>query len=29
LAIERKATVYTTDRVWKELSLGIEIEVIR
>ena len=29
LAIERKATVYTTDRVWKNLNLGIEIEVIR
>ncbi len=29
LAIERKATVYTTDRAWKNLSLGIEIEVIR
>lgn len=29
LALERKATVYTTDRVWKDLSLGIEIEVIR
>jgi len=29
LAIERKATVYTTDRVWKNLSLDIEIEVIR
>jgi ribonuclease VapC len=29
LAIDRKATVYTTDRVWKDLSLGIEIEVIR
>jgi PIN domain nuclease of toxin-antitoxin system len=29
LAIERKATVYTTDRVWKSLDLGIEIEVIR
>ena len=29
LAIERKATVYTTDRVWKNLDLGIEIEVIR
>jgi PIN domain nuclease of toxin-antitoxin system len=29
LAIERKATVYTTDKVWKKLSLGIEIEVIR
>jgi PIN domain nuclease of toxin-antitoxin system len=29
LAIQRKATAYTTDRVWKNLSLGIEIEVIR
>lgn len=29
LAIERKATVYTTDKVWKKMSLGIEIEVIR
>lgn len=29
LAIERKATVYTTDKVWKNLPLGIEIEVIR
>jgi PIN domain nuclease of toxin-antitoxin system len=29
LAIERKAKVYTTDRAWKNLSLGIEIEVIR
>ncbi|MGA2351788.1 MAG: type II toxin-antitoxin system VapC family toxin [Terracidiphilus sp.] len=29
LALERKATVYTTDRVWKQLDLGIEIEVIR
>jgi PIN domain nuclease of toxin-antitoxin system len=29
LAIERKATVYTADRVWKSLSLGIQIEVIR
>ena len=29
LAMERKATVYTTDREWKKLSLGIEIEVIR
>jgi PIN domain nuclease of toxin-antitoxin system len=28
LAIDRKATVYTTDRVWKDLDLGIEIEVI-
>jgi PIN domain nuclease of toxin-antitoxin system len=29
LAIERKATVYTTDKAWKSLNLGIEIEVIR
>jgi PIN domain nuclease of toxin-antitoxin system len=29
LAIERKATVYTTDRAWKNLNLGIEVEVIR
>jgi PIN domain nuclease of toxin-antitoxin system len=29
LAIERKADVYTTDRTWKGLSLGIEINVIR
>jgi len=29
LAIQRNATVYTTDKVWKKLSLGIEIEVIR
>jgi ribonuclease VapC len=29
LAIARKATVYTADRNWKNLSLGIEIEVIR
>ena len=29
LAIERKATAYTTDKVWKNLSLGIQIEVIR
>jgi PIN domain nuclease of toxin-antitoxin system len=29
LGIQRKATVYTTDRVWKQLDLGIEIEVIR
>jgi ribonuclease VapC len=29
LAIDRKATVYTTDRIWKKLSLGIEIEAIR
>jgi PIN domain nuclease of toxin-antitoxin system len=29
LAIQRKATVYTTDRIWQKLDLGIEIEVIR
>jgi PIN domain nuclease of toxin-antitoxin system len=29
LAMQRKATVYTTDRAWKNLSLGIAIEVIR
>ncbi len=29
LGIERKAMVYTADRTWKSLSLGIEIEVIR
>jgi PIN domain nuclease of toxin-antitoxin system len=29
LAIDRKATVYTTDKVWKSLNLGINIEVIR
>jgi ribonuclease VapC len=29
LAIERKAAVYTADRNWKNLNLGIEIEVIR
>jgi ribonuclease VapC len=29
LAILRQASVYTTDRAWKTLDLGIEIEVIR
>jgi ribonuclease VapC len=29
LAIERKAKVYTADREWASLGLGIEIEVIR
>jgi PIN domain nuclease of toxin-antitoxin system len=29
LAIDRKATVYTTDRIWKKLDLGIRIEAIR
>jgi ribonuclease VapC len=29
LAIERNATVYTTDRTWRNLKLGIQVEVIR
>jgi PIN domain nuclease of toxin-antitoxin system len=29
LAMQRDATVYTTDRAWKNLPLEIEIEVIR
>ena len=29
LAIQRQATVYTTNRAWQTLALGIEIEVIR
>jgi ribonuclease VapC len=29
LGMERKAKVYTADRTWKNLPLGIEIEVIR
>ena len=29
LAMNGKATVYTTDRIWKQLDLGIPIEVIR
>jgi ribonuclease VapC len=29
LALERKAKAYTADRNWKNLNLGIEIEVIR
>lgn len=29
LAIERKAMVYTTNRSWKNLEVGIEVEVIR
>lgn len=29
LAIDRKATVYTTDRIWTKLDLGIPIEAIR
>jgi len=29
LALQRKATVYTTDPAWRNLNLGIEVEVIR
>lgn len=29
LALERKATVYTTDAAWKELDLRIDVQVIR
>ena len=29
LAIQRGATVYTADRAWANLSLGIKVEVIR
>ena len=29
LALERKAAVYTTDKIWSNLALGIQIEVIR
>lgn len=29
LAMERKTAVYTTDRAWKELEVGIRVEVIR
>lgn len=29
LAIEQKCKVYTTDKAWKSLSLGIEVEVVR
>lgn len=29
LALQRQAAVYTTDAVWKNLSLGIEVNVIR
>lgn len=29
LAIQRQATVYTTDKAWKKLDLGIQVELIR
>jgi PIN domain nuclease of toxin-antitoxin system len=29
LAIDRKATVYTTNKAWKQIPLGIQVEVIR
>jgi len=29
LAITRKADVYTTERIWKNLKLGVRIHVIR
>lgn len=29
LAMQRKATAYTTDAAWKNLVLGIDVEVIR
>ncbi|MGA2248990.1 type II toxin-antitoxin system VapC family toxin [Terracidiphilus sp.] len=29
LAMERKAKILTADRVWKQLSLGVEVEVVR
>jgi ribonuclease VapC len=29
LAVERKAPVYTADRSWKDLKLGIQIHLIR
>lgn len=29
LAIQREAIVYTTDRAWQDLDLGIKVEVIR
>lgn len=29
LAIQRKATVYTTDAAWKNVGVGVDVEVIR
>jgi len=29
LAIQHQAPVYTTDRAWKSLALGVEVEIIR
>ncbi|SPE28017.1 conserved hypothetical protein [Candidatus Sulfotelmatomonas gaucii] len=29
LAIQRKATVYTTDTTWKNVGVGVDVEVIR
>jgi PIN domain nuclease of toxin-antitoxin system len=29
LAIQRKGAVYTTNPAWKNLALGIEVNVIR
>jgi ribonuclease VapC len=29
LAVQRKATVYTTNAAWKNLGIGVEIQVIR
>ena len=29
LAIERQATVYTTDEAWKELDLEVDVQVVR
>jgi PIN domain nuclease of toxin-antitoxin system len=29
LAVQRRAMVYTADRVWSEIPLGVKIEVIR
>lgn len=29
LAIQQKGTIYTADKIWKKIPLGIEVEVIR